>query len=144
MGPYTAWLVISRAKDVPGEWVAHALEFDVVTQGSSAEQAREMAIEAVRMVLEEDLREGRDPFAHRAPEDCWQPLLQIWTHGHPITTGEFTERLHASDEASVFAVQMVFTPKTANELKGRSVPPLGYAAYVAPALYGSAPAPGAP
>jgi predicted RNase H-like HicB family nuclease len=141
MGPsYTTWLVISRAKDVPGEWVAHALDFDVVTQGSSAEHAREMAIEAVGIVLTDALSDGRSPFEHRAPEECWRPLLQILEHGRPLEVSEFRESLQAANESSVFAVQMFFTPQNALEKPKAK----GYAAYVAAAPQGSTSAPASP
>jgi hypothetical protein len=132
VGPYISWLVIFRAKDVPGEWVAHALEFDVVTQGSSAEQARLMAIEAVRVVLDEDLRLGRDPYAHRAPPPCWEPLFRTLETGRPIARSEFPKELQAASESSVFVVQMVFSTANA-ELNEPSTRDVSYAPYVAPA-----------
>lgn len=39
--------LVERAKDVPGEWVAYALNLDVVTQGRSIPHALHMLSEAV-------------------------------------------------------------------------------------------------
>ncbi|MGH8750037.1 MAG: type II toxin-antitoxin system HicB family antitoxin, partial [Burkholderiales bacterium] len=74
---YTAWVILSPAQDVPGTWVAHALDFDVVTQGSSAEDALRMGFEAVAIVLSDDLRDGRDPYRRRAPSECWAQLHEL-------------------------------------------------------------------
>jgi hypothetical protein len=57
------WYVIERAVDVPGEWVGHCLDFDVVTQGRDAKHAFEMLQESVGMVVVDDLESGRDPRA---------------------------------------------------------------------------------
>jgi predicted RNase H-like HicB family nuclease len=107
-GVYAAWIVIFPAEDVPGTWVAHALEFDVVTQGSNAEDAYAMATEAVTMVLTEDLREGRDPYARRAPDECWKPLREMFDHGERLDAPKFLERLKESAGFSAFAVNVWF------------------------------------
>ena len=65
------WLKVSRARDVPGEWVAHCLDFDVVTQGNSRAHALRMVREAVEIVVREDLAAGRNPHARRAPPEFW-------------------------------------------------------------------------
>lgn len=39
--------------DVPGQWIAHDFERDIVTQGNSKEHALEMLEEAVHMVDED-------------------------------------------------------------------------------------------
>jgi predicted RNase H-like HicB family nuclease len=122
-GVYTAWIVLSPAEDLPSKWVAHALDFDVVTHGDSAEHAYRMAAEAVEMVLTDDLRDGVDPYARRAPEDCWKPLLDIFDNGEPINRPEFIERLQHPAEDSVFAVQMVFRMRQAQNKSASRRPP---------------------
>jgi predicted RNase H-like HicB family nuclease len=83
-GLYTAWVIVTPAEHLPGTWVAHALEFDVVTQGSSAEDALRMVVEALGITLTDDLQEGLDPFRRRAPAECWQQLRQMMEHGERI------------------------------------------------------------
>lgn len=68
---YSCWAQISPAEDVPGEWVAHCLNLDVASQGSTPEHASQMIREACAMVVEEDLRSGIDPLSHEAPVDEW-------------------------------------------------------------------------
>jgi hypothetical protein len=89
MKPYDAnvWILIERAADLPGEWVAHCLDFDVVTQGSSMHQAFEMVLDAVRMVVEEDVASGREPMERRAPKECWARLWNAMKHAHKLPAG---------------------------------------------------------
>jgi hypothetical protein len=55
---FPAWVLIRPAGDVANQWVAHCLQYDVVTQGTSPAHALDMIFEAVAIVLIEDLREG--------------------------------------------------------------------------------------
>lgn len=63
------WVQIERAEDLPGVWIAHCLDFDLVTQGSSIKHAVDMAYEAITMVVEEDLMAGRDLADRRASKE---------------------------------------------------------------------------
>lgn len=66
-------LLLTPAEDVPGQWIGHCLELDIVSVGTSAEHAAEMAREAVRDCVADDIRDGRDPFARRrAPEEYFE------------------------------------------------------------------------
>ena len=64
-------LTISQSLDVEGVFVAHVLDFDIVTQGVSVWHAIEMAIEATEMVLTDDVENGRNSQERRAPEEFW-------------------------------------------------------------------------
>jgi hypothetical protein len=68
--------------DIPGVWVGHCLEVDVVSQGtkeSGAAGALQMTLEATAITIEMDKRENRDPFERMAPEEHWPPdRLQDW------------------------------------------------------------------
>jgi hypothetical protein len=110
-GIYNAWVILYPAPDVSGAWIAHALDFDVVTQGNGAEDAYKMAVEAICMVLEHDLQEGVDPYARRAPEECWRQLLDVLEHGERLGRPEFFTRLREPKDFLFFAVQMVFWPR---------------------------------
>ncbi|MFC1642845.1 type II toxin-antitoxin system HicB family antitoxin [Myxococcota bacterium] len=76
-------VVIFPAPDVPGEWVAHCLPIDVVSQGSSVGHAVEMIQEAVALCMLSDAQEGLDPLAVRrpAPRECWEMFDQMNTRG---------------------------------------------------------------
>jgi hypothetical protein len=64
--------MVEPAHDLPEQWVAHVLEFDVVTQGDSPFDAYRMAFEAAMMVAIDDASEGVDPLLRRAPEKYWE------------------------------------------------------------------------
>jgi hypothetical protein len=68
---FTAWVVVRRADDVPGQWVSHCLDYDVVSQGDSLDHAMKMVVESTTIVVADDVSKGRDPMSRRAPEACW-------------------------------------------------------------------------
>jgi predicted RNase H-like HicB family nuclease len=71
-------VLVMPAEDLPGQWIAHCLNLDLVTQGNSIEHALEMAGEAIQMVVADDLRDGLDPLERPlAPRECWDLLLEI-------------------------------------------------------------------
>ena len=72
---FQCWNTVFPAEDLPGQWVAHCLDLDVVTQGDSVEHALKMLSEAASMVLSDDIRCGRDPMDRRAPRKYWD---QMW------------------------------------------------------------------
>jgi predicted RNase H-like HicB family nuclease len=74
---YNFWFLIQRAPDVPGEWTAHCLELDVVSQGSSLQQALDMVTEACLMVIGDDLAAARDPLSRRAPDRFWEEMYRL-------------------------------------------------------------------
>jgi predicted RNase H-like HicB family nuclease len=85
---YNAWVIVCPAPDVDGQWVAHCLDFDVVTQGNSFEHAIELAGEAVALVLTDDLNANRDPHSRQAPPECWEPLWKLIKSGRKTSLSE--------------------------------------------------------
>ncbi len=72
------WAIFRQDDALEGkEWVAHCLDFDVVTQGRTFEHALSMLGEALLMVISEDLSAGRDPAERRAPEEDWLELTRL-------------------------------------------------------------------
>ena len=49
-----------EAEDTDG-WVSYCPDFDVMTMGDSPDHALDMLAEAVTMVIQDDIRHGRDP-----------------------------------------------------------------------------------
>jgi predicted RNase H-like HicB family nuclease len=83
---YDLHIVIHPAEDVPGQWVSHCLEFDVISQGNDARHALEMVSEAIELTVLDDLAIGRDPRDRRAPQEDWDEMwgrLQS-LHGRPL------------------------------------------------------------
>lgn len=78
---FYCWAILEPAEDLPGQWVAHCLDFDVVTYGNSLEHSLKMLLEATAMVICDDLERGADPSERRAPEEYWQRLSHILMEG---------------------------------------------------------------
>lgn len=79
------FLVLVNPSEIAGQWVAHCLNLDVVTQGDSVQHAFAMVEEAVRLVIEDDLAQGLDPLERpQAPEDRWQVANSVLKSGHPL------------------------------------------------------------
>ncbi len=106
MRVFNLWVVVRPAEDLANQWVAHCLDLDVVTQGTSFGHAMEMAFEAVSMVVADDIVAGRDPLSRRAPEKFWEEL-------HAIVIGSQAVRFEAllkgveKEYVKVIAGQMV-------------------------------------
>lgn len=83
--PCVLQVLVSRAPDVPGEWVAHCLNLDVISQGRSVREAIDAVCEAVTMVVEADLARGVDPLKREsAPEEFWESFSSILRRGQPV------------------------------------------------------------
>jgi hypothetical protein len=91
----TAWVVAFPAPDVPGEWLAHCLEPDVMSQGRTLRHALEMLKEAVDLVLREDFGAGLDPFDRKAPAADWQDF----TSHVQLSRFETLDQLYAEADA---------------------------------------------
>lgn len=76
------WIVVRPAPDVPGQWVGHCLNFDIVSLGTSLENALHMTAEAVAICVADDLKQGVDPrLRPRAPKEDWELLKQVTEKG---------------------------------------------------------------
>jgi predicted RNase H-like HicB family nuclease len=106
---YTLWVTVRRADDVPGEWVSHVLDLDVVTQGQSVQHALHMAREAAEMVILHDLNDSKDPLARgeTAPEECWSLLWRIQGRGRKLgSVQELDDVLSASKGTGVVQIMV--------------------------------------
>ncbi|HEY3434084.1 MAG TPA: hypothetical protein VGK41_00385, partial [Solirubrobacterales bacterium] len=56
------WLLLTPSRDVEGAWVAHCLNLDVISQGTSLEHAAQMGSEAIVCAVDDDVSQGLDPF----------------------------------------------------------------------------------
>ena len=71
--------VVMPAVDVPGDWIGHCLELDVVSQGVDPGHALMMVMESAEIIMVEDKKLGRDPWTRCAPEEYWPPeALEEW------------------------------------------------------------------
>lgn len=98
------WFLFERSEQLPDTWVAQCLELDVVTYGQSVEHALEMALEASRMILDEDEKAGLDPFTRRAPKEDWEKLERL--RQAPKATIPIGSMNSRQNDFKIFAVQM--------------------------------------
>ena len=76
------WVLAYPALDVPGQWVGHCLDLDIVSAGTSLDHAIEMTAEAVMLCAQWDTEKGFDPFARsRAPQEDWDTLERVVREG---------------------------------------------------------------
>ena len=105
--PTLVWLVLKPAADVLGQWVAHCLELDVVTQGNSLAHALEMGREVVALTLADDLDAGRSPRDRGpAPEEYWMEYYEILTQGERLP---LRDSLAAAGDVRALAVPLRLT-----------------------------------
>jgi predicted RNase H-like HicB family nuclease len=91
MRVFQHWVKLAPAPDVSGEWVAHCLDFDVVTQGRSLPHTMVMAREAVTLVVLDDLENGHEPADRRAPKEFWTEMYQALQHSKPVELRKITD-----------------------------------------------------
>lgn len=78
-------VLVTPAESIPGRWVAHCLNLDLVTQGNSIQHAVSMAGEALAQVIEDDLAHGLDPLERPpAPQECWDLVSWTLRSGRPV------------------------------------------------------------
>ena len=66
-------VVIYPAPDLKGQWIAHCLETDIVTQGESTQHALAMMADALETVGAYQIERGMLPVPHLrpAPQEVW-------------------------------------------------------------------------
>lgn len=90
---YNVWVTAEPASDLPGQWVVHCLDFDVVSQGDSLQHAMTMIEEASSMVVVDDLSKHHDPHDRRASDTDYDVLWNVVANGDRISEAEaFADR----------------------------------------------------
>jgi hypothetical protein len=92
---HTLWFIGRPSDDVPGDWEAHCLEFDLVGQGENLREALELSVEAAAIHIRESLRAQCDPYAARAPEEFWALRDNIISAGEKLSPEQFHEIIHS-------------------------------------------------
>ena len=102
-------VLIQAAPDVEGQWLAHCLNWDVVSQGDSPKHALEMIVEAIIIAIEDDRAAGLDP-ADRpsAKRESWDRFLSVQQGGTRIAAADI-ESLPESRGTSIAAVLYLST-----------------------------------
>jgi predicted RNase H-like HicB family nuclease len=96
------WALFEPSKDVEGQWVAHCLSLDVVSQGNSLAHARDMLVEAVGLSIMDDIKAGRSTIKRpSAPKEYWDKLSRIIAKGKRISFAEAIAKGPVSLAASI-------------------------------------------
>ena len=72
-------ILIIPSEDVPGLWVSHCLDMDLISQGDNPNKAFRAIMEGVVMMAEDDLSNDLDPLGRdKAPQEDWDRFDEIW------------------------------------------------------------------
>lgn len=78
-------VLLTAAADVPGEFVAHCLDYDIMSQGRDPLHALKMVQEAIQLMAEHECNKGRDLLRRRhAPNADWTLFYKIMKTGKRI------------------------------------------------------------
>jgi len=80
--------IVLPATDLPGQWVGHCLDLDLVTQGDSLRDAVESICEAVDLVLET----GDVSRYKRAPQGFWDLFVSVLSEGERVNMDDILSR----------------------------------------------------
>lgn len=87
------WLLVKPADDVPGQWVGHCLELDILSVGESVQEAIQRTSEAMCESIMDDIQHGRSPLARRpAPPEYTTELNRVLSEGRQVTQLAGNER----------------------------------------------------
>lgn len=86
---HSLWFIARQSDDVPGDWEAHCLEFDLLSQGRTPHEALELCLDAAAIHVRESLRDGSDPYATRAPNEFWNLRNSIVEVGEKLSPQQF-------------------------------------------------------
>lgn len=98
------WLLVKPADDVPGQWVGHCLELDILSVGESLREAIRMTSEAMCESIVDDIGQGRSPLERRpAPPEYTTELNRVLSEGQQLQLAQL-----AGNERGTVALQIHF------------------------------------
>lgn len=115
---FRTWALFRPAEDLPGHWVAHCLDLDVVTSGMDLSQAIGHIMEASQMTIEEDLKAGLEPHTRRAPQQHWDELKRVVEHGTAVSMGTILSP-GASKNWKALALQINLRIESGSQIEGQ-------------------------
>jgi hypothetical protein len=84
---FTFWTKIVPT-ELKGQWVAHCLDFDVMSQGNSPQHALKMLNEAMAISLSDDMMNGVDPHTRRVSDSEWDAFRELLSQAKPCSIDE--------------------------------------------------------
>lgn len=118
----SSWVLLEYDSAVC-QWVSHALELDVISQGATQEEAVRMVVEAMRIVVAHDWANGLDWTQRRAPREEWKRLEDLMARGK---IRDARELMKSMDLTKPMAVEIVVPMRVWFESM-RELPPQGEA-----------------
>lgn len=106
---YKSWVVVEPT-ELEGEWLAHVVDFDIVTQGEGWEGALRNAYDAMASALCADLDVGLDPEKRPpAPPEIRHLLDQVLKNGEPTDRDVIEEKVKGGKRLFLaFLIGMTF------------------------------------
>ena len=105
---YSCWVIVEPAPDVKGKWIAHCLDFDTLSQADDAETAAKILIEATTHTILDDLAEGANPEARRAPDEDWAIIEQLVDAPQYGSFAELKEKVDLAGDRGRFVIGCQF------------------------------------
>ncbi len=97
-------VLIHAAEDVPGQWIAHCLNWDLISQGDSPSHAAKSMAEVIALAIDEDASEGlRAEDRGPAPATYWDVFRRTHQDGARVAAGD-VDRLAQKSRLVVAAV----------------------------------------
>ena len=102
-------VLIHSAEDVPGQWIAHCLNWDLISQGDSPSHAAKSMAEVIVLAIDEDASEGlRADDRGPAPATYWDVFRRTQQDGARVAAGD-VDRLAKKSRLVVAAVMYLET-----------------------------------
>jgi hypothetical protein len=97
-------VLVKPAPDLPGRWVAHCLDLDLMAQADSLWHAVDVTLAVLSEAVADDLHAGLDPLGRRqAPHEFWMELRRVMREGEPLV---FPSHLLDPSKVSSAALQL--------------------------------------
>lgn len=116
-------ILIRQEAGLEGQWVAHCLNLDLVSQGNSPSDAVRMILEATSIAVIDDMKAGLDPAGRSpAPKDLWDLFARTQQSGTRIAAAD-VDRLAASKSLVVALIAYMHVAEQRAEASDRLPPP---------------------
>ena len=93
------WVLVWKDPDISKDdghcWVAHALQYDVVSQGRTLSHAVSCVREAAALFMMDRMAAGRDPLDYGAAPEDWDRLHHIMEKGRRVEVGALSDEQKA-------------------------------------------------
>ncbi len=99
------WVVVTPSRELPGQWVGHCLDLDIVSQGEGFEGAMHAVLEAVMAAASDDAENGLNPLEREpAPDEDWDQLYALMRSKDRVSLAEIPREKF--DQLAIVAAQV--------------------------------------